>query len=474
MVSTWEFVAFTLTSGGALSLAIGYSLLSIRRLDDLRPLALVGLLGLMTIHQGFELYQFYRGTLSTALPAEVAETSANLLASLVSYFLLGFLREEQQLNDRLREREADLRRTRRAIDASGHAVYVTDADWQIEYVNPAFEEITGYAAAEVRGEHPHVLHPDGDDGTTEDRWAFADPTTIREVETVFRRKDGEQYHARQTTAPITGDDGEIQGFVAIQTDITDRKRLEADLRESLRQLRVFDRILRHNFHNDVNVIRGYAELVLSSAESDTADYAETIVDKSDELLHTVEGTRDHDASVRSAVDRRRRAGARRRLRRRRRAGAPPHRAALRRATGGRAGHRDRRHPPRGRGTRDQRRDSLGSGRAGGRDNRHCRGRDRGHQRCRRRPGHPRDGAGDTDGRAGDRAAVSRERDRPVARQPDRPPVGRRVAIRRERAPRERGNDSALDGLTYPSAARLFERSRRPPSVTRNSTTRPTP
>jgi PAS domain S-box-containing protein len=293
MTTPVEFVGFTLVPAIALGLGIAYSLVSIRRLGDYRPLVLVVLLGLMAAHQANEAVQYSRGVGSLDAFGELVETGANLLASLTSYFLLGFLREQRRMSERLREQAHDLRRMSRAIDASGHAVYMTDGNGRIDYVNPAFEDLTGYAADEILGERPDVLRPadarDTDGGTRATDHDWGD-------ERVYRRADGERYHARRTRAPIVDPDGEQRGCVTIQTDITDRKRLEEDLRESLRQLRVFDRILRHNFHNDMNVIKGYAETIHETSEGEVARYAGIVVDRSDRLLHTVD--KEHEITKR--------------------------------------------------------------------------------------------------------------------------------------------------------------------------------
>lgn len=53
--------------------------------------------------------------------------------------------------------QADLRRFKKAADAAAHAFYITDPEGTIEYVNPAFEEITGYSASEAIGANPRML-----------------------------------------------------------------------------------------------------------------------------------------------------------------------------------------------------------------------------------------------------------------------------------------------------------------------------
>jgi len=119
---------------------------------------------------------------------------------------------------------------RRAVEAAGHAIFVTDVRGRIVYVNPAFEVVTGYDAAEAVGRTPTLLNS----GTHPDSYYRQLWTTILDGEVwqeaiVNRRADGETYVAEQTIAPITDADGTITNFVAIQTDITERKAHETAL-----------------------------------------------------------------------------------------------------------------------------------------------------------------------------------------------------------------------------------------------------
>ncbi len=123
-----------------------------------------------------------------------------------------------------------LRRFREAVEASGHAIFVTDPEGIIEYANPAFEEITGYDRTEVIGETPNVLQSGAMSSSYyEEMWATITAGDTWMSEIVDRRKDGTQYTAYQTIAPIT-DGGEVTAYVAVQTDITERKSLRDRLK----------------------------------------------------------------------------------------------------------------------------------------------------------------------------------------------------------------------------------------------------
>ena len=115
---------------------------------------------------------------------------------------------------------------REAVESAGHAVVFTDRDGVIEYVNPAFEELTGYTASEVIGHTPRVVKSgEHDEAFYETLWDTIDGGDVWRGELVNERPDGERYVIEQTIAPLPRDD-EPRGYVAINTDITEKRRRE--------------------------------------------------------------------------------------------------------------------------------------------------------------------------------------------------------------------------------------------------------
>lgn len=188
---------------------------------------------------------------------------------------------------RLRRRTVALERTKtrltqfeRVIDAMQHALYITRADGTIEFVNPAFTEITGYEAAEAIGTTPAILKSGTqDEQYYRDLWATVASGEVWEEAVINERKNGERYQAEQTIVPVTDDDGTIWRYVAVQTDITERA-------NRTRHLEILDRVLRHNVSNDVNVIEGRAELIARRQTCDTVTHAEMIIEKAEQLAET--------------------------------------------------------------------------------------------------------------------------------------------------------------------------------------------
>lgn len=129
-------------------------------------------------------------------------------------------------------RKRELREFKQAVDAAGHAIYLTNLDGEIRYANDAFEDITGYTPAEAIGQNPRMLKSGKmSEGYYEELWDTVTDGEIWVEEVINRRKNGELYHARQTIAPILNDQDEPEGYVAIQTDITAQRDQAQKLQE---------------------------------------------------------------------------------------------------------------------------------------------------------------------------------------------------------------------------------------------------
>ncbi len=170
---------------------------------------------------------------------------------------------------------------REAIEAAGHAIFITDTSGEITYVNPAFEEITGYSSSEAIGERPSILKS-GEMGEKyyQRLWRTILSGEVWEELVINRRKSGELYYAHQTIAPVLDENGNPVEFVALQTDTT-------ELRASRQGIQKLGRILRHDLRNELSVVRSYAELIERQG-GEGAEYATKIVETISSLLETSE------------------------------------------------------------------------------------------------------------------------------------------------------------------------------------------
>jgi|GEM_PF-215031 len=129
--------------------------------------------------------------------------------------------------------EDGLQLRQRAIEASANAVIITSSippRYPIEYVNPAFERITGYSSADVVGRSCSLLWADDRDqpGIQE---ILAAAREKREGNVIMRNygKDGRQFWSDIYLAPVRDESDEVNHFVVAVYDITATKQYQAEL-----------------------------------------------------------------------------------------------------------------------------------------------------------------------------------------------------------------------------------------------------
>jgi PAS domain S-box-containing protein len=128
-------------------------------------------------------------------------------------------------------RTEDMLRTMfRALEQAADLVVITDNSATTEYVNPAFEKLTGYSRAEALGQTPRILKS-GEQSPEfySDLWR-----TIRRGDTfravvVNRKQSGASYIVEKTITPVRNAAGEVAHFVSNDRDISERRRLESAL-----------------------------------------------------------------------------------------------------------------------------------------------------------------------------------------------------------------------------------------------------
>lgn len=149
-----------------------------------------------------------------------------------------------QLNATLRERDEALLRShqdlflaRQVIEASQEGVMIVDERGRIEFVNPAFTRLTGYAVDEALGRNPKFLKSGLHDAAYYARmWQQLDETGHWQGEIWNRRKNGDLFAEWLSINTIRDADGRITKYAAIFSDITKRKKYE----EEVRNLAYFD------------------------------------------------------------------------------------------------------------------------------------------------------------------------------------------------------------------------------------------
>jgi two-component system NtrC family sensor kinase len=173
----------------------------------------------------------------------------------------------QELEDalaRARATEEKLQILSSAIEQSPVSIVITDAQGLIEYVNPKFSQMTGFGVEESLGRNPRFLKS-GKTSQDDYRrlWATITGGNVWQGEFQNIKKNGELFFESATISPVKNRQGEITHYIAIKEDITEKRKLE----EQLRQAQKMEAIgtlaggVAHDFNNILTAIIGYGNLM---------------------------------------------------------------------------------------------------------------------------------------------------------------------------------------------------------------------
>jgi PAS domain S-box-containing protein len=166
-----------------------------------------------------------------------------------------------------RKAEEQIRLQAAALESAANSILITDREGVIQWVNAAFERLSGYSAAEAIGQTPRLVKSDRQPpGFFKAMWKTILAGRVWQGELVNKRKDGSLYHEEMTVTPVRDASGEIAHFIAIKQDITARKQAE----ESLRQAR--DDLTQANTELELKVAQRTAQLVEINASLQSFAY----------------------------------------------------------------------------------------------------------------------------------------------------------------------------------------------------------
>src|ERR1035437_3946624 len=120
-----------------------------------------------------------------------------------------------------------------ALEGAGAGIVVADREGTIQWINAEFSRMTGYSSEDVVGKSPRVLKSGTHDQSFyADLWRTILSGSAWHGEMVNRRKDGSLYTEEQSITPVVNEHQEVTHFIGIKWDISARKRMEEELRES--------------------------------------------------------------------------------------------------------------------------------------------------------------------------------------------------------------------------------------------------
>jgi nitrogen fixation negative regulator NifL len=166
---------------------------------------------------------------ATATTARRVVISGSVFACLLVGVALFLMMRDIEERKRAQTQLPHLQRA--ALESAANAIVIADREGRIIWVNPAFTRLTGYTQDEIVGQNSRLLKSGHHDQLFYQKlWETILSGQVWQGETINRRKDGSLYSEEQTITPVRGERGEIEHFIAIKQDITERKRAELKFR----------------------------------------------------------------------------------------------------------------------------------------------------------------------------------------------------------------------------------------------------
>lgn len=157
------------------------------------------------------------------------------------------------------------------LEQAFDAVIITGTDGKIQYVNRAFERITGFARQEAIGRTPAILK--GEEKRREsDRllWGAITSGKVWAQKVTNKKKDGSPLRMDCLIFPVKSENGAIRAFASVQRDVTEQASLEAQLVQA-QKLETLGKLaggVAHDFNNILGAILGYTEMLVRGRVED--------------------------------------------------------------------------------------------------------------------------------------------------------------------------------------------------------------
>jgi PAS domain S-box-containing protein len=116
------------------------------------------------------------------------------------------------------------------VEQTSNSIMITNKQGEIEYVNAAFEKISGYSKQEVLGENPRFLKTGHTSPETyKELWQTISDGNVWHGQMLNKRKNGTVYWEESTISPVFNKNGEIDTYIAIKEDVTEKRQIKQEL-----------------------------------------------------------------------------------------------------------------------------------------------------------------------------------------------------------------------------------------------------
>lgn len=155
------------------------------------------------------------------------------------------------------QKDLALARYKMAIEQSPLMIIITDKQANIEYVNQAFGDITGYDIKNVIGENINILNSKKQPNEVyQEMWSTLNNKKVWTGELINKKADGELFHTKLTISPLLDDEGELISYVCVDEDITQQREQEEIFRMNNRQAQMGEMIsmIAHQWRQPLSAI----------------------------------------------------------------------------------------------------------------------------------------------------------------------------------------------------------------------------
>jgi diguanylate cyclase (GGDEF)-like protein/PAS domain S-box-containing protein len=168
-----------------------------------------------------------------------------------------------------RRREAELRQLSRVVEQTSESVMICERSGAISYVNPAFQQETGWSQAEAAGKKPSILNSAHHDAAFfAQLWRTVVAGEVWQGTILNKRRNGQLHWVERTITPLRDEAGQVTHFVATGRDVTEQQRAEQERAQRTRRVEMLDEVsqalvgVTHDYGSALRVVvRRAAELL---------------------------------------------------------------------------------------------------------------------------------------------------------------------------------------------------------------------
>lgn len=180
----------------------------------------------------------------------------------------GYIAILEDITER-KQSEAERERLLAAIEQSDESIIITDPSGVVQYVNPAFERISGFKKEEICGQTPSILKSGKqDEAFYSNLWTTLLAGHTFKSRIINKRKDGSLFTEDASISPVFNPEGHIVNFVAVKRDITAHIQLEAQFHQA-QKMESVGRLaggVAHDFNNMLTIIMSYTQMAMKAVD----------------------------------------------------------------------------------------------------------------------------------------------------------------------------------------------------------------